>query len=319
MTPEQLKAYIATQLAVPVNQVQKLIDALYAMVDFTATQNTDTIPDWTALLTFNTDGSGAGKYCKYADTNGNKRIFETKTDGNINNPPPTDPLVSENANWEEISASAGSAIQEWAPGLYGTGLVIVYHNHSTDGRGLYILLDPVRPFTSSNIETEIAAGKWILLSKNYIDNSITTAINNLKEGVPTDGDTLNKLYNLIQFLINRSPQSFDASGGAFPTTYGGNAIQAGDPFRITVAGTLGSTNQKTVNAEDLLIALVDAPGNNGNDWQIVESNRDQATDSVKGVAKLFNSLGSNTDGPIDQKTSFEYLQGSIIHNFNNFK
>lgn len=132
-----------------------------AILDFAAAiDNADAIPTWTNLLTFQTDGSGAGKYCKHPDVNGKLRIFETKIVNNTGNEPPTDPNVTENANWVEISASAGSGIKEWAPGIYGAGLVIVYHNHSVDGSGLYKLMDPVRPFNSVNIETEISALKW---------------------------------------------------------------------------------------------------------------------------------------------------------------
>lgn len=120
----------------------------------------DNIPDWTNVLIFNTDGSGDGKYCKYPDTNGEKRLFETKTSANSNNPPPTDPLIVETTHWKEISASSGSALSEWQPGVYGLGLIIVYHNHSINGRNLYVLNEATRPFTSSNIETELTAGKW---------------------------------------------------------------------------------------------------------------------------------------------------------------
>lgn len=44
-----------------------------------------------------------------------------------------------------------------------------------------------------------------------------------------------------------------------------------------------------------------------------------ATPSVKGIAKLYNTVDSNTDGAIDQKTALEYLQGSILYNFKNLK
>lgn len=160
MTAQELKDYISAQLVVPVNLVSKVINSLFAMVDFTTTQVSSIIPDWTAVLTFNTDGSGAGIYCKHPDTNGKKRIFETKTDANINNAPPTNPLVTENTYWREVSASSSASIPEWEPGVFGPNLIIVYHNHSVDGRGLYVLLEPVRPYNSTNIETEITAGDW---------------------------------------------------------------------------------------------------------------------------------------------------------------
>jgi hypothetical protein len=160
MTIQELKDYILEQLTAPVNQVIKVINSFFAVIDFSTTQVSTIIPDWTNALTFNTDGSGAGMYCKHPDTDGKKRIFETKTDGNINNEPPTNPAITENTHWKEVSSSSSAAIPEWSPGLYGPGLIIVYHNHSVDGSGLYKLLEPVRPYNSVNIETEITAGDW---------------------------------------------------------------------------------------------------------------------------------------------------------------
>jgi hypothetical protein len=137
-----------------------ILTAVQQVIAFFATEIADIIPDWTSGANFKLDGTDAGKYCKYADTTGKKRIFETKVDNNTNHLPPTDPNIIENDYWIEVSASEAAAIPEWAVGLYGPGLVIVFHNHSTAGRGLYVLLDPVRPYESTNIETEITAGKW---------------------------------------------------------------------------------------------------------------------------------------------------------------
>lgn len=139
-------------------------DVMKLLLDYTTQVDIeDHVPDWTNALNFNTNGSGAGKYCKHPDTNSKKRIFETKTSGNINNAPPTNPVVTENTHWKEISPSSGAAIPEWAAGVYGAGLVILYHNHTVTGRGLYLLTEGIRPFTSANIETEITAGQWARL------------------------------------------------------------------------------------------------------------------------------------------------------------
>lgn len=79
----------------------------------------------------------------------------------------------------------------------------------------------------------------------------------------------------------KKPEAFTPSG-SYPTTYGGIAIQAGDTYRVA-AGTMGAVN---VNAEDLLIALIDTPGQTDANWQVIESNRVQATESVTGFAKI---------------------------------
>ena len=123
---------------------------------------------------------------------------------------------------------------------------------------------------------------------------------------PTNADeAVNKAY--VDGLMDRvlkQPQAFTPAGN-YPTTYNGNAIQANDSFRITAAGSVGA---QTVNADDLLIALVDTPGQTDSNWQILESNRDQASETVKGVAKIVsqteiqNELSTNnTDIVTSQK------------------
>ena len=142
---------------------------------------------------------------------------------------------------------------------------------------------------------------------NFVDGEIDMngkSVRNLP--APTNADeAVNKAY--VDGLMDRvlkQPQAFTPAGN-YPTTYNGNAIQANDSFRITAAGSVGA---QTVNADDLLIALVDAPGQTDANWQILESNRDQASETVKGVAKIVsqteiqNELSTNnTDIVTSQK------------------
>jgi hypothetical protein len=158
MTAQELKDSIAALLVAPVNEVIKIINSFNQVIDFVSTEVASSMPLWEAGLTFQTDGSDDGQYCKHPDSGGNLRLFETKTDDNTGNAPPTDPGTSENTWWIEVSPSASAPIPEWSAGVYGPGLVIVYHNHSVDGKGLYVLTEPVRPFSSVNIEAEPT--KW---------------------------------------------------------------------------------------------------------------------------------------------------------------
>lgn len=83
----------------------------------------------------------------------------------------------------------------------------------------------------------------------------------------------------------KAPDSWDASGGTFPTDYkGSGVVSEGDTFYITVAGTMGSGT--VVNVGDLIVANTDTPGQTDANWYVLESNRDQATESVAGVAKI---------------------------------
>jgi len=95
---------------------------------------------------------------------------------------------------------------------------------------------------------------------------------------------LQDLIDALTVLIDTSmkkPEAF-APSGSYPTTYDGDPIESGSTFRCA-AGTMGTV---AVNAEDLLIALIDVPGQTDANWQVIESNRDQATESVKGVGKV---------------------------------
>lgn len=77
----------------------------------------------------------------------------------------------------------------------------------------------------------------------------------LKGGVPSAGDTLNKLYNLI-VGVGQLVGDFDASAGALPTTGTGlsSAIDKGDYWLITVGGTISGLG--TLAVGDMLFAKV---------------------------------------------------------------
>ena len=92
----------------------------------------------------------------------------------------------------------------------------------------------------------------------------------------------------------KTPEAYNpTTTSAFPTTYGGNAIEAGDSFRATAAGTMAS-GAVTVGPEDLIIALVDSATDSAADWQIAESNRNQATETVRGVMAIATSAEATT-------------------------
>lgn len=101
----------------------------------------------------------------------------------------------------------------------------------------------------------------------------------LKDNVPTAGDTLNKLYNLIVGM-GRYRGGFDASSGAVPAPTADN--EAGDFWRITVAGTIGTM---VLKAGDVLIADIDDAAIAAN-FYAVQSNVDQATEVAIGLLQL---------------------------------
>lgn len=94
--------------------------------------------------------SGNPSYAEFGD-----RFWKSKTDNNQGNEPPSAAGTTENTHWIEVSKAEANAIKEWAPGLYGAGLIIVYHNDA-----LLKLNVASRPFESVDIDAEITAEQW---------------------------------------------------------------------------------------------------------------------------------------------------------------
>jgi hypothetical protein len=124
-------------------------------------------------------------------------------------------------------------------------------------------------------------------------------------------DDLQSQITALEGIIDttlKAPEPYTPAGGLYPTTYGGEAITKGDTFRLG-AGNMGN---QVANAEDLLVALADSPGQIDANWHILESNRDQATEALKGVAKIATQAiieDEATTNDEDVITSKKWWQG----------
>jgi mannitol/fructose-specific phosphotransferase system IIA component len=124
---------------------------------------------------------------------------------------------------------------------------------------------------------------------SFQDKSGTVALN--EDLISATSGLWSAINNLASIDTLKKPDTWSASSGLYPTTWYGQSIEAGDTWRITTAGNVGS---KPVNVEDLLIALVDSPAQLDANFMIVESNRDQATETVKGVAEIATTAETTT-------------------------
>lgn len=234
MTAAELKQYGRDTL-VPKRTIAQEILVVDAIVDFISQAVTSGIPNWTNALTFQTDGTAAGKYSIYPDTNGKIRFWKTLVANNINNPPPTNPATTSNAFWTLVNPSDGSAMKEWAAGIYGTGLVIVYHDANGDGTdpALYLLKNPTRPYESTNINTEIAGGHWVKLTStnpelNYSGTPTSAAL----RGCGTSAITLlaapgaNKYFQIKAATISKKAggTNFDFTSNLVIKTASGDVL-----------------------------------------------------------------------------------------------
>jgi hypothetical protein len=134
---------------------------------------------------------------------------------------------------------------------------------------------------------------WVLSSDNSaIITGVSTPV--------AANDVVNKQY--VDGLINtsmKSPDGFitDALGN-YPSDYKGTAVvTSGDSFYITSTTNGTSVGTKKVNVGDMLVAVIDAPGNIDSNWLIIESNRNYATDVSAGLIEL--GTQSEIDSGID--------------------
>ena len=77
----------------------------------------------------------------------------------------------EGVSWTEVSKSAGSSIVEWVfEAVYAEGLIIVFFNNR-----LYKLLEPIRPYQTTDLPAELIAGDWLDLTANEVFKVLTDA------------------------------------------------------------------------------------------------------------------------------------------------
>ncbi|GHE64868.1 hypothetical protein [Roseivirga thermotolerans] len=116
--------------------------------------------------TYDTPGAGNGNPA-YALLN--NRLWKSKVDANTGNTPPTDTEITENDYWIEVSKGTSNLFQEWQPGVYGEGLIIVFYNDV-----FYKLTVAERPFESTNIETEYNSDPELSSWKKLAGDGVVT-------------------------------------------------------------------------------------------------------------------------------------------------
>jgi len=152
---------------------------------------------------------------------------------------------------------------------------------------------PITQFKNSQVKD-----KTLTLDKledNFLDNKtwiLSTSNTAVLDGLaaPT-GSNQPATKNYVDSLVDSNMKSPDGyatnAAGDYPTDYKGTGtVSEGDSFYITDTTNGTTVGTVSVNVGDLLLAKVDNPGNDDANWLIMESNRDQATEDVKGVAEI---------------------------------
>jgi len=143
---------------------------------------------------------------------------------------------------------------------------------------------------------------WVMSSDN------TAQITGLKD--PTNANdvaTKNYVDSLITNGVLKSPEAYaTTSDGKYPETYKGGSVPAGATYIIsdTTNGTIVGT--KTVRVGDMLIALVANPGQDDNNWAIIERNDDLATEDNPGLIEI--ATQAETDAGTDDQRAVTPLK-----------
>jgi hypothetical protein len=149
------------------------------------------------------------------------------------------------------------------------------------------------------------------------DNSLATAT---ATNIATAGSIKAYVDNRIASLGNLEGGFAAGSSTNFPTSAGGT--KAGDYWYVTSAGTVQGV---ILNIGDVIIAAIDAASPTvAANWIFLESNRDQATETVKGVAEIATQAETNTGTdderivtPLKLKTFIDARTGGFASNIGN--
>ena len=163
------------------------------------------------------------------------------------------------------------------------------------------------------------------LTNNFLQNITWTVSSDSSAVITNVADPSNAqdvaTKNYVDGLVDttfKAPDAFATNAaGDYPTDYKGTgAVNEGDSFYVTDISNGTDVGTKTVNVGDLLVALVDTPGNTDGNWLIMESNRDYATTDVPGVVELATQTetdaGTDTTRVITPATLDSYITNTGV-------
>lgn len=156
--------------------------------------------------------------------------------------------------------------------------------------------------TASAIVQRDASGDF---SANDITANKVTGL-----AAPSAGsDAVNKTYvdGLMTGLLENKGSIDCSTNPNYP------AASNGDAYVVSVAGKIGGASGIDVNVGDLIVASADNAGGDqatvGANWYILETNRDQATETTLGLVELATQTEVNTGTDTDRAVTPATLAG----------
>ena len=164
----------------------------------------------------------------------------------------------------------------------------------------------------------VAAGSGISSEISIIDSNTMTGASSTN--LATAGSIKAYVDSTVASIGNLEGGFAAGSSANFPVSSGGT--KKGDYWYVTSAGTVQGV---ILNVGDVLIAAIDsASTTSAADWIFLESNRDQATETVKGVAEIAtqSEVNTGTDDerivtPLKLKTYLDGRTGGYAANIGN--
>lgn len=176
----------------------------------------------------------------------------------------------------------------------------------------------IQNIATMTVMGRVAAGTGVASEITVLNSNTMTGASGTN--LATAGSIKTYIDNTVAGLGNLEGGFAAGSSVNFPTASGGT--KKGDYWYVTSAGTVQGV---ILNIGDVLIANIDnASPTSSADWIFLESNRDQATETVLGVIKLATQAQTNTGTddttavtPLKLKTFIDARVGGYAANIGN--
>lgn len=245
-------------------------------------------------LTFNSDAllstqKAIKTYVDTAETATKSYSYITKTD-NTANLPNSVPLSGLSSGFLSNTTTTGVLNARTHTGT--ANQIDIANGNGVSGNPTYTLSSTMIAPGTLNVTTTFTVGSTV---------SVDSISNSASASSATQLMTANATQMAIAAQISGAKSfrgGYDASTNLFPATGGSGiagAIQAGDVWEITVAGTLGGTS---VYIGNTILALTNVPGQTAANWAV----------SVTGVASFNSRVGIIT--PTSGDYSFSLISGT---------
>jgi hypothetical protein len=263
--------------------------------DIADSTNRRYVTDAQLVVIGNTSGTNTGNQTSIVGITGTKAQFDTAvTDGNFLYVGDVTQYTDEMAQ-DAVGAMINTSLT-YVDGTPSLGLTSRTINGTAfDGTANITITAAAGTLTGTTLNATVVTSSLTSVGSQAQDlNMNSHKVTNVTD--PTSAqDAATKSYvdSAVTGLLDYRG-SYDASTNLFPATGGSGllgAILKGDFWICSVAGTLGG---ESVTAGDLIISIVDTPGQTASNWDLIEHNIGAYVSDVTGTSNRITSTGGST-------------------------